>query len=232
MILALALGGCRGCSAPTEPDSTEPDSAEPGPREPTAQVGDPGGAPDEASTFGEGEQAPTPNAHTRTNEPSDAAMAAIEGGTFVDSGPGERHEIAPFRLDVHEVTVADYRACVNAGACVAQDSVWWDGEEQDEERCNFTAAAGPRDPHPMNCVDWAHAAAYCRWAGKRLPSQWEWEWAARGRDEGRNYAWGGSEPDDGICWRRASSAGACEVGSMATDVSRDGIRDLGALHRH
>ena len=168
------------------------------------------------------------NASIPTGQVSDVAMIAIAGGPFVDSRPGELHELAPFRLDVHEVTVAAYRACVEAGACRAQSSAWWRDEEQQEPQCNFTAEVNPRDAHPMNCVDWTNAAAYCRWAGKRLPTEWEWEWAARGRDEERHYVWGASEPDERVCWQREFiEAGTCEVASMATDVSRDGIRDLG-----
>jgi formylglycine-generating enzyme len=223
-MLVLALGGCRGCATPTEPELAKPTSNQPIAHRRALTEG----APDEA-TAREGEESATSNVTMRENEVPDAAVAAIPGGAYVpDSGPGDRQEIAPFHLDVHEVTVAEYRACVNAGACVAQTSVWWYGEEQVEEHCNFAAEPGPRDTHPMNCVDWDNAAAYCRWVGKRLPSEWEWEWAARGRDENRLYAWGASEPDEAICWRREhSGAGTCEVGSMAADVSRDGVRDLG-----
>jgi formylglycine-generating enzyme required for sulfatase activity len=58
------------------------------------------------------------------------------------------------------------------------------------ELCNYDTA---RKTHPMNCVSWADAAAYCRWAHERLPSAELWEYAARGSD-GRPFPWGADPP--------------------------------------
>jgi len=86
-----------------------------------------------------------------------------------------------YLIDHHEVTVADYRACVAAGAC--EPPVW----EWVKRFCNWRRT--DREDHPINCVTWYHARDYCAWVGKRLPTEAEWEKTARGTD-GRKYPWG------------------------------------------
>ena len=119
-------------------------------------------------------------------------MVPVPAGTFLMGSPegvGDdderpRHAVTlpAYCLDRTEVTVKAYAACVAAKACTAVD---------------LTAARfcnrDDRPAHPVNCVDWHQATAYCAWAGKRLPSEAEWEHAARGRD-GRTYPWGNEPP--------------------------------------
>ena len=95
--------------------------------------------------------------------------------------------VAAFRIDRHEVTVAAYRRCVQAGRCPERNF----RAGRDDRSCNF--GQNGKDQHPMNCVDWYGASAYCKWSGKRLPTGTEWEKAARGND-GRRYPWGDAEP--------------------------------------
>jgi len=131
-------------------------------------------------------------------------MVAVPAGSFwmgcneaVDdectSGEHPYHqvEVPPFEIDMTEVTVGQYAKCVAADACdpsTVGSSYWslctWDLENV--------------DAHPINCVDWYQAKAYCEWAGRRLCSAAEWEKAARGgcelygdcAAESPHYPWG------------------------------------------
>ncbi|MDY0000200.1 MAG: SUMF1/EgtB/PvdO family nonheme iron enzyme [Polyangia bacterium] len=88
-----------------------------------------------------------------------------------------------------EVSVAEYRECVEAGGCELPDATWNDGTE-----CNYSRDPGDRERHPVNCIGWDRSRAYCQWLGGDLPSDAQWEKAARGTDE-RFYPWGEATPD-------------------------------------
>jgi formylglycine-generating enzyme required for sulfatase activity len=135
-------------------------------------------------------------------------MVRIPAGTFdmgSNSGANDEKPMHPvtlpsFEMDVTEVTVAEYQACVVANACQAATTVEQGGLSPAAAKtlsrfCN--AGRAGRQQHPMNCVDFHQASAYCRWAGKRLPTEEEWEYAARGTD-GRTYPWGNEAPGPGL----------------------------------
>ena len=154
--------------------------------------------------------------------PADYALvpaAAFAMGTPDGDGEDNEHpqhpvRVAAFCMQKTEVTVAAYDACVKAGGCTATDAGPW---------CN--ARKGGRADHPVNCVDWEQAVAYCRWVGGRLPTEEEWEYAARGTD-GRRYPWGNDRPAAQLCWSRGDAEGTCPVGSFPAGDSPFGIHDM------
>ena len=119
-------------------------------------------------------------------------------------------DIASFYLDVTEVTVAEYRACVQAGRCAAPDPTKNCDNAGLCARCNYDVAG--RDDHPVNCVSQTEAAAFCAAVGRRLPTEDEFELVARG-STGRLYPWGTGQPGAAfICAdRTALNPGTCPV---------------------
>lgn len=117
---------------------------------------------------------------------------AVDSECFENEKPGRVVDVPAFRIDTREVSVAEYRACVVDAGCSPKgtSAQFWSGKQQSADSCNYESKG--HELHPMNCVDWSQAVAYCRWSGKRLPTEAEWEKAARGTD-GRKYSWG-NEP--------------------------------------
>ena len=112
-----------------------------------------------------------------------AEMSYIPAGSFQmgDALDNMRVTLDEFYMDKTEVTVGQFKAFL-------ADSVYsWTGDWNDVNTYS------PTDDHPMIYVTWDDAQAYATWAGKRLPTEAEWEYAARGGLQGKRYPWGNDE---------------------------------------
>ncbi|MFO0739891.1 MAG: SUMF1/EgtB/PvdO family nonheme iron enzyme [Labilithrix sp.] len=137
-------------------------------------------------------------------------MTKINGGSYymgsdepnadANQKPPHQVKIAAYCLDLTEVTVAAYKSCSDQGECLraGKQNFWKDITKTQQELydplCNQNDPARRAD-HPVNCVDHAQAAKFCEHRGLRLPTEAEWELAARGYD-GRTYPWGDDPPNE------------------------------------
>ncbi|MFO0741627.1 MAG: bifunctional serine/threonine-protein kinase/formylglycine-generating enzyme family protein [Labilithrix sp.] len=148
---------------------------------------------------------PDAGAHTPALPMCQHGMVRVTGGDFkMGSSAGESSEqpehvvtVPAFCLDATEVTVNEYAGCVTAKACAPpKPTADWPGIKP-EERDAFSAycnhARPDRRDHPINCISFEEASAYCKWTGKHVPTEEQWEFAARGTD-GRPYPWGPVSP--------------------------------------
>ncbi len=143
--------------------------------------------------------------------PAGAFMMGADLAPAGDESPLHVMTLPTFWMQRYEVTNADYSACVAAGRC---------HEPQD---LRFIADADAAHD-PVVFVTWYDADAYCHWLDERLPTEAEWEKAARGTD-GRAYPWGNeASPDRLNAGLRFD--GTSEVGSFPTGASPYGALDM------
>ena len=156
------------------------------------------------------------------------ARVAIPGGPFTqgsaredDERPVRRATLKPFAIDATEVTRAAYAKCVAV------------------RKCKLASPQPPvpgADPSlPVTGVDWNDAQAFCRFTGGRLPTEAEWEKAARG-DDGREYPWGNDADCGRANWGNFEGEGPCAdknpghpvaVGTYTAGASPYGVLDMG-----
>jgi formylglycine-generating enzyme required for sulfatase activity len=173
--------------------------------------------PDLARDYGPGTPATTPTVTVPAGSYLVGCMA-----TDVSCGPYEQKPammmaVAEVQIDTHEVTQGQYQACVATGHCSLPATMAMAG------------GAGAYDPVnlpnlPVGGAMQMQAAAYCSWAGKRLPSEAEWEAAARGGDA-RIYPWGDAAP---TCAQ--AQFAACGRAPIAVDGDAPGTSPLGVAN--
>ncbi|HEX4339241.1 MAG TPA: SUMF1/EgtB/PvdO family nonheme iron enzyme [Polyangiaceae bacterium] len=135
--------------------------------------------------------------------------AAADMSCKDDENPSHMVSISAFAIDKTEVTQAEYTSCVQAGKCTAPG-------------CDWDCSQGTL---PAGCVTWEDAKAYCAFVSGRLPTEAEWELAARGTD-GRVYPWGNDAPTCDLENLDGCGETAQAVGSHPTGASPFGALDM------
>ena len=163
--------------------------------------------------------APVSEALLRRQAEGLSPTARLAAGPVIVGADNHRVVLPELAMDKHEVTNEQYRLCVKARRCAAPREPIGD------------ARFGHGDRHyPVVFVDAYDAADFCRWLGRRLPTEDEWERAARGTN-GRPYPWGGTEPIRG--WVNADVQGRSSTGLVPTESAfARGHTPEGAEHPH
>lgn len=144
--------------------------------------------------------------------PADGQCAAHEN-------PLHEVRLDAYFIDRHEVTNARYQACVEAGVCTPPYATASATREVYYGNPEFA-------DYPVVNVDWPQADAFCAWEGKRLPSEAEWEKAARGSEDARTYPWGDGAPDKTLLNFDSNVGDTTAVGSYPDGRSPYGVMDM------
>jgi formylglycine-generating enzyme required for sulfatase activity len=153
--------------------------------------------------------------------PTNTGMVYVSGGEFMmgsDTGdeyerPAHKVKVAPFYIDVNEVTCEEYLKFAKEKSHRLPPS-WTNG--------SYPPGAGKQ---PVTGVDWYDATAYAEWKGKRLPTEEEWEFAARGAG-GSKYPWGNDWRANAANAGESSPQRLTDVGSYPQGKSSAGLMDL------
>jgi len=237
LVGVLIVAGCGGGATPSptpeptvariklEPtDTPVPPPPTPSPR-PTATAA-PTDTPAPAATPAEaGGPTETPQPTATPKPPELSPLVEVPAGPFTfgsdagedDEAPSQQIELPAFQIDAFEVTNADFRQFVEATGYVT--------DEETRGGPGWRAYAEGKDRNPVVKVSWNDAVAFCEWAGKRLPTEAEWEKAARGAD-GRAYPWGNDWDPAKVNGKDYGLRGTAVVGSFGDGASPYGVQDM------
>lgn len=164
----------------------------------------------------------------KTSSVDKMKMILIQGGSFQMGGlsdaalpnekPSHKVTLKGFWLDQTEVTNAQYAQCVASGPCEIPKDL------KSATRSDYYKNPEYAD-YPVVFVTWNQAKTYCEWAGRRLPTEAEWEYAARGTDF-REYPWGDDKPGEGTANFDYKNKDTVKVGSYPEGASPFGILDM------
>ena len=171
------------------------------------------------------------NAECLTGGDTDTELTwiLITGGTFemgslinVDEQPVHSVDVPSYEMTRSEITVAEYMACVTEGICT-EPGTWSDD-------CYWNKDGF--DSFPVNCVGWIQAVTFCQWKGGRLPSESQWEYAARSAGKDILYPWGDEAPscDYAVLYEGADGCGtglSWAVCSKPAGNTDQGLCDMG-----
>ncbi len=172
-------------------------------------------------------------------------MVRIAGGSFTmgsdkwlaDERPAHAVTVGPFSLDKRPVTHAEFARFLDmlgGGVNNPRGQRLFDDDDSDA-RIHKRGAAWLADPgwesKPVIEASWYGARDYCAWKGKRLPTEAEWEFAARGTS-GRTYPWGEAKPDKSLARYAAGYSAFADVATHPKGATPEGVLDLtGNVHQ-
>ncbi len=146
-------------------------------------------------------------------------MGGFDGDAQPDEHPAHAVSLSPYWIDKVEVTNGMYQLCVTSGACQLPRQLKSATNE------NYFANKDFAD-FPVVYVSWQDAANYCKWAGRRLPTEAEWELAARGNADFRRFPWGEQSPDGTYANYDYQLRDTTRVGSFPKGASPYGVLDM------
>jgi serine/threonine-protein kinase len=147
------------------------------------------------------------------------SMGGFDVRAATDEFPARQVTLAAYWMDQLEVTNAMYQLCVATGGCTPPQRFG------SQRRTDYYQNPEFKD-YPLVNVTWEQAQTYCQWAGRRLPTEAEWERAARGDDDMRTFPWGEDKPDYRFANFNYIVKDTSRVGSYPLGASPFGILDM------